>query len=321
MHVKIGESMSLNKKIAGVFVAFYPEFNFIDKLSKFSSHLDLLVVYDNTEYDSKISNLREEIDKLGRENITYIGHGENIGIAAALNKGVRECFNFGVTHIFLFDQDSDVQNTEYFDVMVSELDTNMQADPALVSLCPNILDEANPEATYKWLVPYARFPFFFSRINCFTNESIYPLVAITSGSLFHIEIFRKIGFFKEEYFIDYVDTEYCLRLINNGYKIKVCKNVTLIHNLGARTKVNIFGIDFSPTNHSAIRRYYIARNSIDMWRNFGLSNPAWAMFDLTASLYNAFRIVFFESNRLVKIKYSLDGFIDGFYKNMGKKKI
>jgi Predicted glycosyltransferases len=310
--------MILNKKTAAIVIAYNPENNLVDKLKKFSRNLDLLVVYNNTENEYKNSLFKENVDKLNAKNIEYISCDENIGIASALNVGIKKCLSLDVTHIFLFDQDSDIHDEKYFQYMVEDLDSANSSDHSIVSLCPVIQDESNPDMGCKWLTTNPNCSILFSR-KAFTGEDIYPLVAITSGGLFFSSIFNEAGLFRDEYFIDYVDTEYCLRLNRLGYKIKVCSTVSLLHNLGARTKKKLFGISFYPTNHSAMRRYYIARNSVDMWKRYASAIPAWALFDLMASIYNAFRIVFFESNKLKKIKYSSWGFIDGLNKKMGKK--
>ena len=45
-------------------------------------------------------------------------------------------------------------------------------------------------------------------------------ITMTSGNLLNLHILEKIGFFLEDLFIDSVDTEYCLRLYEHGYRIK-----------------------------------------------------------------------------------------------------
>lgn len=306
-------------KVAAIFVAFNPSMFFFDKLVRFRQELDLIVVYDNTEIRSSNVSLMENIEAGDFDDVIYITSGENVGIATALNISIKKCIESGVTHVFLFDQDSDVFSPNFFNVMVDELKEINGIDPYVVSLCPNIKDEGNPVGIYKWPTTNHKCPVLFSRKSFSDADEIYPLVAITSGSLFLSEIFNKIGYFEEQYFIDYVDTEYSLRLNCSGYKIKACQKAVLLHNLGAKTKKTLFGFTFYPTNHSAVRRYYIARNCVDVWRKYALSNPAWASFDLLASLYNAFRIFFFESDKLIKIKYACLGFFDGVNKKMGKK--
>jgi rhamnosyltransferase len=56
--------------------------------------------------------------------------------------------------------------------------------------------------------------------------------AMTSGNLVKTSIFAEVGFFAEDFFIDYVDHEFCLRCNQRGYVIlQSCRSV-LAHSLG-----------------------------------------------------------------------------------------
>ncbi|MGD9842810.1 MAG: hypothetical protein AB7F79_07165 [Steroidobacteraceae bacterium] len=50
------------------------------------------------------------------------------------------------------------------------------------------------------------------------------MLAISSGSLFMLENFKKIGWHNPRYFVDCVDYEMCLRARNKGYRIGKCSN-------------------------------------------------------------------------------------------------
>lgn len=55
------------------------------------------------------------------------------------------------------------------------------------------------------------------------NEGIKDAMCIiTSGALCRTSIFDEVGYFLNEYFIDYVDNEFCLRLLISGYRVCVC---------------------------------------------------------------------------------------------------
>ena len=75
-------------------------------------------------------------------------------------------------------------------------------------------------------------------------------MAIASGSLVKAEVFGVTGFFDEAMFIDYVDTDFCLRLQKNGFKILSVASVLLEHELGQRQTRNLLGLkDFLPRPH------------------------------------------------------------------------
>ena len=46
---------------------------------------------------------------------------------------------------------------------------------------------------------------------------------MSSGMMIDLSKIKDIGFFKEEFFIDEVDLEFCYRAIKKGYKVKRLK--------------------------------------------------------------------------------------------------
>lgn len=56
-----------------------------------------------------------------------------------------------------------------------------------------------------------------------------------------MEAYKKIKGFNNELFIDTVDTDFCYRLLLNGYRIIQLKNIYLDHQLGNITERKLFG--------------------------------------------------------------------------------
>lgn len=86
-----------------------------------------------------------------------------------------------------------------------------------------------------------------------------------------------IGGFDELMFIDYVDYDYCERLIKAGWNIVQTPKAVLSHYVGVSRQEKLFGITVNVMNHSAFRKYYQARNWIYWQRKMG-------RFSLVASL-------------------------------------
>jgi rhamnosyltransferase len=70
------------------------------------------------------------------------------------------------------------------------------------------------------------------------------------------------------------------------------------------------------TNHSALRRYYIVRNTVYIFKSFFLSQPVL----LTAKICNLIKIFIFENEQKVKFKVTFIGFVDGLFSQTGKCK-
>lgn len=74
---------------------------------------------------------------------------------------------------------------------------------------------------------------------------------ITSGSITNINAWQKVGGFDSEFFIDYVDFDFCAKLIDNGFDILSLYGYPLDHQLGNLKIKYIFGIKINTYNHSA----------------------------------------------------------------------
>ena len=291
--------------IAAVMVTFNPTSSVVKCISAIVEQVAELVIVDNGSEPAVINEINMLINK--RRNISLILLGDNFGIAHALNVGCRMLLEKSYRWCVTFDQDS-----QPFNEMVVELYKTWHSFPfkdRVAVVGPQIIDVNAMESPQKYL-RLGKFP-CFSRVETYNDRDDVSVV-ITSGSLINLDVLDSCGMFMETLFIDYVDTEYCLRLLRQGFRIGVSHNAKLYHSLGDKEVHSMVGLKFIPTNHSALRRYYMARNSIFMIKNYGLKFPSWLCYDIVASTYNFFRIAFCESDRLKKTFYSLKGYCHGF---------
>ena len=142
--------------------------------------------------------------------------------------------------------------------------------------------------------------------------------AITSGSLVRTDTFGRIGYFSEELFIDFVDTEFCLRLAGAGFRIVVPRNAFLRHVLGKASILNIFGRTLLTLNHPPMRRYYISRNRLHLMKTYFSLVPSFSLFHLREASIDLVRVFLFEEDRWEKTKYSLRGILDGICGKLGQ---
>ncbi|HFR6094685.1 TPA: rhamnosyltransferase, partial [Shigella flexneri] len=88
-------------------------------------------------------------------------------------------------------------------------------------------------------------------------------VTISSGTMVSKEVFEIVGMMDEELFIDYVDTEWCLRCLNYGILVHIIPDIEMVHAIGDKS-VKICGINIPI--HSPVRRYYRVRNAFLLLR-------------------------------------------------------
>ena len=169
------------------------------------------------------------------DNLKIICNKENKGIAAALNQIGDVALSNGDEFFVTFDQDSIADSN-----LVQELLSAFESDRTGMT-CP-----------------------YIDRKHDFVADNRKKKVktAITSGSMVKTSVWKEIGGFWEYLFIDEVDHEFCYQIYKKGYTIVQTNSVSIDHIIGQPFSKTILGHHFTPTNHSAFRRYYIARNDL-----------------------------------------------------------
>ncbi|MDO5852430.1 MAG: glycosyltransferase family 2 protein [Methanobacteriaceae archaeon] len=266
------------------------------------NQVDYVIIVDN-------GSDKETIDVLNKikvdTNTNVIFNNDNYGIAKALNIGVRDAITRGYSWILTMDNDSQAQ-FDMIDVMIKTYNNINEIEKnKIVGMSPNFFDRK-----------------YLSNVEYNVNNLSYSYedVVITSGNLLKKEVFDTIGFFNEEYFIDYVDIEFCLRIFEKGEKIIQVNNAILNHQIGDGSKHKIFNKTFTASNHSALRRYYITRNSLDVYKKYKHLNIH-ATNDIKRQLAkSSIKIILVEDNKIQKIKYILKGIQDYKLSKFGKFK-
>ncbi|MGO8765421.1 MAG: glycosyltransferase [Limisphaerales bacterium] len=142
--------------------------------------------------------------------------------------------------------------------------------------------------------------------------------AITSGSLIKPGMFEAVGFYDEALFIDYVDSDFCLRLQKRGFKIMSVAPVRLEHELGGQETRHFAGFTISFRVHVAWRYYYNFRNRLLLYRRYGMAAPGWFLRDVSWLILELGRIFLLESGRGPKIRAAFLGLKDGLLGRSGR---
>ncbi len=286
-----------NNGVCAVIVTFRPRAQDLGNLALARPQVEDLVVVDNGSSGEELLSLRAASRVL---NFALIENGQNLGIAAALNIGVKWAESNGSAWVALFDQDSAV--TEGF---VEQ----MLADYQHFAGQRNIL----------LLVPRYKDPLTGVERVCPMDEDGGPFVTITSGSFLPVRAFNQCGYFKEELFIYTVDDEYSLRLRSSGYSIAVSPHAVLLHTSGVPSYYRLFGKPlFQTTNYRPGVRYYISRNRVWMTLMYGARYPRYVRGALRSSVIDFLKLAIAEDYRWSKVKMILLGFRDGLLGRMGK---
>src|SRR5690606_15023713 len=153
-----------------------------------------------------------------------------------------------------------------------------------------LIVEVGLERSHRWLRPNPVCRILFQRILCEDVDLRGLTVVVTSGALTDLRCWEAVGGFDEALFIDFVDTDYCLRCRAAGRTIAVCAAAKLRHQLGRRETRRVGGFTFHPTHHAPLRHYFLARNRVRMvrrhWRELH-----WLFFELGAAGLWSFRVL------------------------------
>lgn len=289
------------KKFGLIFVLYLPTKEFLGNLAQACAICPQVVVVDNSpKADIYLHALLRE---QGMEVIFNCNQG---GLAGAYNRGAEALLAQKCEVIFLLDQDSVIE--------VSFFEKMMQACQGLNSheflMGPKIY-EVNLQKCMPVFQPGKLLPVRVRIDEC--HEGLFPsLCIISSGSAISAGAYRKLGPFREDYFIEYVDIEYSLRAVGEHIPVYINAGVTLRQRTG---KIERHGKRFT-THHAAWRRYYSARNAVHCLslhrQQFGLH---WV------SLFLAFlqlvRILQYESEKVRKMTAILCGCLDGLLGKLG----
>jgi rhamnosyltransferase len=288
--------------VAAVVVTFHPESDFTARLTSLLAQVRAIIVVDNGSCPADLP-ARDDPTLAGRVEI--IANGENRGIGAALNQGLRRAKERDFSWALTLDQDSSPLPN-----LVAAGARAFEAYPEperLAAIGASVAGEAaggSPDRNRPPTAAYRRMT-----------------AVITSGTLQSIPAWERLGGFREDYFIDCVDTEFCLRARSQGLHIVQATEPALAHRIGTPSRKWVLGRWMLPTNHSPLRRYYVTRNRISLWRNYARSDGRFVLTDMRQSIREWVGIAFAETNRPAKLRAILAGVRDAVLGRFGPRRL
>jgi rhamnosyltransferase len=290
------EGLESGRQVCAILVSYHPDAELPRRVAGILGQAGALVIVDNASGEGAQEMLRRIA---ADSRVSLVLNPANLGIASALNSGVERARALGFAWVLLLDQDSDPH-----ECMLRSLIEVRAAypEPARVAVIGAGFGEETrparePEAAWEEV------------------ESV-----ITSGSLISLAVHATLGPFRDEFFIDYVDTEYCFRARAQGYRVIRTTEPLMSHTIGAPTRHDVLGIQKWTTNHSPDRRYYIARNDTVMLREYGgYAFGSWALKSLGRRLRTCKRIVLYERSKARKLAAVSAGWWDGVRGRLGPR--
>ena len=291
-------------KLFSVIVAYNPEYNKLLDLCQVLSNSDITtVLIDNSDID-KIEFT--EISKISKIHI--INLFDNFGIAKAQNIGINYALTQNADAIIFFDQDSQIDSSFLSNLIAPLSNEN-------ISICAPVFIDFDSEIQLP-VISINKFGLISYSNN--VQKELDNKIVISSGLIAKSEIFNLVGLMNEEYFIDYVDTDFCFRCFARNIKINVVTNALMKHPVGDKM-VKILGFYFFI--HNPQRVYYQIRNC------FIFSSKKYVPFlfilrEIISLVFHQFFLMcFYYKNRLYYLKAIYYGFLHGLIGKSGKSEL
>lgn len=269
-------------KLLAVVVAYNPDYEDLRRnICSYYSDVEKLIIWNNTPTESNDEVMKQL--NLEEFDIEVRGDGENHLIAYPINRVIEFGLESGYTHLLTMDQDSCFDKGS-----VAKYREVISGYPADIYGVTYYRDEKD------------------------SNDSEEPIpvdYVIQSGSIYNLEMFKTVGLFREDYGIDQVDHEICLRARRFGYGNVVKLPNIYMHHIMGYARRNRFGVKIS--NYSAFRRYYLSKNIIMIskeYPEFYHISKRWVRKHVYKEI---FKIALFERNRIKKISAIRRGIADG----------
>lgn len=211
-------------------------------------------VKDNDYKDLQIilvdNNSNDGLEKEKGKDILFIQTGKNLGYAGGNNIGIKKALEAGCDFIFILNPDTTIDK-KAIDVLVKKAKST-QGD----ILGPKIYFNSSKKI---WFAGGK-----FDKLNVLGShigvdevdrgqyENEVEVDFVTGAAMFvKREVFEKIGYFDEKYFLYYEDSDFCFRAKKAGFKIIYIPTAIIYHQNAKSTGLG-----------SSLQDYFITRNRL-----------------------------------------------------------
>ncbi len=252
------------KDICAVVVSYNPTMILLKNIEALKHQVANVIVIDNGSSDT------EFLDAVENDyDIKVIKLNKNTGIAYALNIGLEQCGKGGYKLILTMDQDT-ILALSSVEALLKAMSQN-----GVVSVGIN------------W--------------DCKVKKNELVKYLITSGNLVSVDAANSIGGYNNKLFIDSVDFDFSLRLIDAGYKLMKVAEAKAEHNLGEEQGNTGY------ITHSVDRYYYIFRNHFYLCNKFWKQHPFFVAKKSIALVMDLISILSHDEEKYLKLRQLRNG--------------
>lgn len=303
-----------NYKILSIIVSYYPtRETLLPLITELRNQTTEIMVIDNTPAENDIvwEILKDQLDF---DHLNVVRLGKNFGIATAINIGIDVAQHEGFSHVLLSDQDS-LPLPEMVAGLIKAEMISLSSGKRVGAVGPVFVDTVT-DTYFPFQVQQKKHLFYSNKHANKENPDVEALFIISSGSLISTEVFRQVGKMREDFFIDYVDIEWCHRAISKDYVLLGTHRGLMQHRMGEdKLRLWVFGWRYM-NGYNPSRIYYRSRNYIYLLRLTHVP-LLWKIRTFWYWLGVFYAYALFSNNRKRYFKAFLTGIWDGLLGRMG----
>jgi len=230
----------------------------LDALDSFSgdSFKTEVIIVDNKSDDEKILKIEEKFPKF-----RFIFNYVNGGFANGCNLGAKNAVG---EFVLFLNPDTVAAEAE-----VEKLLNVARQNPEFGIVSCRQINEKGKESIASGTFPSlfnltgfqrAIFPSRQSEIRNPKSEISFPDWVSGSVILMRYETFKKESGFDEDFWMYFEDVDLCRRSRNTGCEIAFCRNITIEHNHGGSSRINLNTTSLTKTEVHVSRHLYISKH-------------------------------------------------------------
>ena len=198
----------------------------IESLKKMDCKDFEIIVVDSGSTDKSIEMLRKEYT-----DVHILEQNKNVGVAVGNNIGINFSIKLGTEYTLLLNNDVEVDD-KLLSILLENANENTVTVPKIYYFNPSDkLWFAGGRMNWKKAtgehIGLGEKDFGQYDISCYIDYS--P----TCCMLIHNSVFNKVGKMDESTFMYFDDTDFCVRLIDNGYKIRYISSAKMWHKVSS----------------------------------------------------------------------------------------
>lgn len=288
--------------ISSIIICFHPDFKKLNRLiESIEASVDQIIVFDNGGLD--VNELNFKSGKVKVES-----RGSNLGIATALNIGCDIALRSGCRFIVTFDQDSAPEKS-MIPTLLQEFLRFQGRGRKVAAIGPQLIDVRSGQSVF---IPFVKFTSYWYEE--WVGEGTQPVSQlITSGCLVNLSAWADGNKFNEKLFIDFVDNNWCWRVVKKGYMVLGTSRARMAHELSDQIKkANRYSLNqYGPT-----RRYFQARNAVYhlFYEDLLLAQKLYVLKSLAVMFVS---VLFYDLKSMQSFRQYVRGVVHGVIRRVG----